>query len=95
MTKFWLFKLVIPRAGPMEQWPRASTGVPPPVVTSLPPGTNCGEVIKTNKSGSFRFPGYPTHRRQDNCTFVIEIPRGYGFEITFPSIPIGSRFVRK
>lgn len=74
-------------------WPPASTVVPPKPVTSLPPGENCGQVIVTKERGTFRFPGYPTHRRQGNCNYVIEAPKGYDLVIKFPNFPLSSRYV--
>ena len=80
-------------AGPPSLWPPAYTVVPPEPVTSLPPGETCGQVIVTDKSGSFRFPGYPTHPRNGNCSFVIEVPKGYGLSIRFPNFQLGYRYV--
>ena len=77
-------------AGPKETWSSPSTVVPPSV--SLPDATTCGQVIKTDMSGSFQFPGYPTHARNSNCTYVIQVPRGYGLSLTLPNFQIGYRY---
>ena len=60
---------------------------------TIPHEATCGEFLKVDKDGSFRFPGANhrdpklNHERYTNCTYVLEAPKGYGFEITLPDLP--------
>lgn len=76
--------------GPKSRHPPISTALPS---LSLPAGIRCGQVM-TGLSGTFQSPGYPNHRHNQDCAWVVKVPDGYYIDVTFPRFQLEPRFHR-
>lgn len=64
--------------------PPPSVVVPDETITKLPNGITCGTVTKVNGRGIVRSQRYPAALHNQDCAFVLEAPKGYGFSVSFP-----------
>ncbi len=55
----------------------------PSATTEIPSTSTCGQVIKSNESGTFTTPDYPTHLLNQDCAYVFVAPKGYSFSFRF------------
>ena len=62
--------------------PPKLTTVPPPIVVELTNPFSCGGVFEKALNGSFRSPGYPNFRHNQDCGWVIQAPAGYFLSFT-------------
>ena len=73
-------------------------GSHPPITTfppsaqplSLPDGITCGGVMEA-ESGTFYSPGYPAHKTNQRCAWVIKVPDGYYIRLRFPELNLEQR----
>lgn len=77
--------------GPHDTHPPLSVVVPDEAVVTLPPGISCGGIINATDSGIIRTPGYPQHRHNQRCVYVLTAPEGYGFRFQFTNFILDQR----
>ena len=72
--------------------PPPSIIVPDKPPTTLPNGVTCGSVTTATKSpGIIRSAGFPAHRNNQECAYVVEVPEGYGIQFRFTNLQLETR----
>ena len=87
---------IYPPLGPHDTHPPRSVVVPPEPPATIPGGLRCGQVIDAAvNGGTIRSPGFPSHRHNQDCAFVLRAPEGYGIQFRFPNFQLEQRYQSK
>ncbi len=87
-----MFFLVHP-TGPHDTHPPLNIVVPDEPLILLPPGISCGRIIEVSDDGVIRSEGYPAHRHNQRCAYVLSAPEGYGFRFRFTNLVLDQRYL--
>ena len=77
--------------GAESTWPAISTVVPADIL-SLPSDITCGQVSDGKKSGTYTSPGFPNHRHNLDCAYVVRVPKGYYVQLKLNNFDIEQRY---